>query len=133
VIEVDQDSVQQFTIGKALILSTLFLHECKLSVMHFKIHRNIENTDVVPTKTLLEVHCGFRKYLIKPTFSLESQPGQGDKLKALRFLRSDIPAIASAFCPIIFSPCKILVFTPQSDSSEMKLIATGNVLPPNPL
>ena len=55
--------------GKAIILSTLFPHECKLSVMHFKVQRHFEHTDAVESKTEVEIHCGFRKMTIKPIYS----------------------------------------------------------------
>jgi len=33
-----------------VILSTLFPHECKVSTMHFKIKRTLENKEIVPSK-----------------------------------------------------------------------------------
>jgi pre-rRNA-processing protein TSR1 len=54
---------------KSFILSTLFPHECKLSVMHFKISRHFENTEPVPSKHDIVLHCGFRVFYIKPVFS----------------------------------------------------------------
>jgi hypothetical protein len=50
VLEIDSKDVHNFTLGKALILSTLFPNEIKLSTMSFKIKRTIENKDVVPSK-----------------------------------------------------------------------------------
>jgi pre-rRNA-processing protein TSR1 len=52
----------------------------------------------------------------------------------MRFLRTDMGAIASVFQPIVFAPCKILMFTRNAESDQkLNLLATGNVLPPNPL
>ena len=43
-------------------------------------------------------------------------------------------AIASVYMPIVFSPCKVLMFTRHGkDLHSLTLLATGNVLPPNPL
>jgi pre-rRNA-processing protein TSR1 len=39
-------------------------------------------------------------------------------------------AIASMYLPIVFSPCKILLFT---KSNNLSLLATGHALSPNPL
>jgi len=39
-------------------------------------------------------------------------------------------AIASMYLPIVFSPCKILLFT---RTNNLSLLATGHALPPNPL
>lgn len=54
-------------------------------------------------------------------------------MKYMRFLRNDTSAIASLYLPIVFSPCKILMFTPTKGSSDLDLLATGHALPPNPL
>merc|ERR1711957_623958 len=64
-----------FTLNQKLIASTLFPNECKLSVMHFKIKRTVENKTPVPSKTLMEFHCGFRRVTIKPAFGIETNPG----------------------------------------------------------
>ena len=50
----------------------------------------------------------------------------------MKFLRNDQGAIASAYMPIVFSPCKILAFT-QGANDSIDLLATGHALPPNPL
>jgi pre-rRNA-processing protein TSR1 len=85
------------------ILSTLFPHECKVSVMHFKIKRTLENKEIVPSKSLMEFSCGFRRFEIKPTFSMElNAAGKNDKCKYMRFLRKDMTVIASAYTPIIY-------------------------------
>jgi pre-rRNA-processing protein TSR1 len=37
VLEIDASHLASFSLSESLILSTLFPHECKLSVMHYKI------------------------------------------------------------------------------------------------
>mgnify|MGYP001591160081 CR=1 FL=1 len=65
---------------------------------------------MIQSKQEILIHCGFRIFPIAPIYSLEVNPSGGEKLKYLRFLRHDIEAIASAYCPIVFSPCKVLLF-----------------------
>jgi pre-rRNA-processing protein TSR1 len=94
------------------ILSTLFPHECKISTMHFKVKRMLENNEIVPSKSLMEFSCGFRRLTISPTFSMElNAAGKNDMFKYMRFLRKDMYVIATAFCPIVYSPCKVILFT----------------------
>ena len=136
-IEVDPQALihnkEKLQVGKALILSTLFPHETKLSIMHFKVQRHFENQEVIESKTELEIHCGFRRMTIKPVFGSEISPGSfAEKLKFNKFLRHDVAVIASAFCPIVFAPCKIMLFSKKEDGS-LNLVATGTALPPNPL
>lgn len=99
--------------------------------MHFKVQRHFENTEVIPSKHELLMHCGFRVFTVRPIFSQEPSPGQGDKLKFMRFLRTDMPAVATVYMPIVFSPCKILMFTRQDE--QLNLLATGHSMAPNPL
>ena len=73
---------------------------------------------------------------LQPVLSAETNPGSAsEKLKYLRFMRSDIPAIATAICPIVFAPCKVICFTEKSVKSDSVDIvaAQGVVMPPNPL
>lgn len=115
VLEISQDDLNCFPLGKALILSTLFPNEAKLSTMSFKVKRCLENKDVVPSKELMEFHCGFRRFECKPIFSSETNPGAAtEKYKFNRFLHQDMQVIATIYSPIVFAPCKVLMFTKKS-------------------
>lgn len=136
VLEISADDLESFPLGKALILSTLFPNEAKVSTMSFKIKRTVENKDIVPSKQLMEFHCGFRRFPCKPIFSSETNPGANtEKYKYNRFLHPDNPSVATIYGPIIFAPCKILCFTEKSMKSGTadSIVATGSVMPPNPL
>lgn len=119
--------------GQPLILSTLFPHECKITTMHFKLKRTLENNEIVPSKTMMEFNCGFRRLVIRPTYSMELN--QSDKLKYMRFLRKDMTVIATAFMPYVYQPCKVICFTKPSFESpvQMDVVASGIALPPDPL
>jgi pre-rRNA-processing protein TSR1 len=54
---------------KGYVISTLFPHETKLSVMHFKIQRHFEHVEPVPSETEVMMHCGFRVFVTRPMFS----------------------------------------------------------------
>ena len=138
VLTVDEDSTfEQISENKLgwFILSTMFPHECKVSTMHFKLKRTMDNKEIVPSKAPMEFGCGFRRIVVKPTFSMElNAAGKNDKYKYMRFLRKDINVIATAYCPIIYQPCKIITFTKgNSGPVGMDVVATGIVLPPDPL
>jgi len=78
-----------------LILSTLFPHETKVSVVHYKLHRNDEDKSIICSKQLLEFQCGFRRFWLRPSLSQEVQGS--DKWKYQRFLRHECNQFASAF------------------------------------
>jgi pre-rRNA-processing protein TSR1 len=118
-----------------VILSTLYPHECKISAMHFKIKRTLENTEIVPSKAPMEFSCGFRRLTLRPTFSMElNAAGKNDKLRYMRFLRKDMSVIATAYCPIVYQPSKIIAFTKRgSEPVNMDVVASGIALPADPL
>mmetsp|Transcript_12923 Transcript_12923/g.21870 ORF Transcript_12923/g.21870 Transcript_12923/m.21870 type:complete len:429 (-) Transcript_12923:32-1318(-) len=119
-----------------LILSTLYPHECKVSTMHFRLRRSYENNEIVPSKSLVEFSCGFRRLAVKPTFSKEINPtGKNDKMKYMRFFRKDVDTIATAYCPIIYSQCKVIAFTRKDLVTPIStdLLAQGIALQPDPL
>jgi len=121
--------------GKPLILSTLFPHECKVSTMHFKLKRTLENKEIVPSKSTMEFNCGFRRLVVKPTFSMElNASGKVDKFRYMRFLRKDMNVIATAYCPFVYQPCKVIAFTKQfGQPVNMDVVASGIALQPDPL
>ena len=56
VLEVAKDSGDSalLKLQQAVTLSTLFPHETKLSTMHFKLNRTLENKEPIPSKTRME-------------------------------------------------------------------------------
>lgn len=134
------------------MLSTLFQHEMKLSVNHFELKRFNFDQSAIETKSILEFHMGFRRYLCRPIFS-EIIRNSKDKAKYLRFMRPD--CMASVYSPITMPPGKVLVFkrepTKETDATEEtkvgdevemtenenfefepKLIASGSIEDPDP-
>jgi pre-rRNA-processing protein TSR1 len=115
VLQVDNEhTFNEVKQGQHLILSTLFPHECKITAMHFKLKRTLENNEIVPSKSTMEFSCGFRRLVLRPTFSMElTYNTKNDKTRYMRFFRKDLNVIATAYCPFVSQPCKILAFTKQ--------------------
>lgn len=103
--------------------------------MHFKIKRTLENKEIVPSKSLMEFNCGFRRLVVRPTFSMElNSSGKNDKTKFMRFLRADMNVIATAYMPFVYQPCKIVCFTKRPTEPVFQdAVATGIALTPDPL
>lgn len=136
ILEVDNENTyNEVKVGQVLVLSTLFPHECKITTMHFKLKRTLENQEIVPSKSTMEFSCGFRRLVIRPTFSAElTCTSKTDKVRYMRFLRKDVNVIASAYCPFVMQPCKIITFTKRENQSvDLNVVASGIALPPDPL
>jgi pre-rRNA-processing protein TSR1 len=124
-----------------LVFSTLMPHETKVTVSHFKIRRHEEDQNVIPSKTILEFHVGFRRFLSKPIFSDDYL--HSNKAKYYRFFPHDTNVLASAYTPICFPNSQVIVFRKgdgKSDQIEIDyesqiptLVAHGTVGDPNPL
>lgn len=136
VLEVENEyTFTEVDASKPVVISTLFPHECKISTMHFKIRRTLENKEIVPSKSPMEFNCGFRRFVVRPSFSAEvSTQGKSDKLRFMRFLRADMSVIATAYMPFVYQPCKMICFTKSGNLPvSMDVVASGIALPPDPL
>jgi len=136
VLSVDNDhTFTELDQSRPIILSTLFPHECKISTMHFKLSRTLENKEIVPSKSTMEFNCGFRRIIVRPSFSMElTNTGKADKLKYMKFLRGDMSVIATAYMPFVYQPCKMICFTKREGQPvNMDVVATGIALQPDPL
>jgi len=115
-----------------LVIYGLLPHEHKISVVNMVI-KTIPITDVsinepIKSKERLIFHVGYRRFAACPIFS---QHTNSDKHKYERFLRSDVPSVATIYAPIMFPPCSVLVFREQLDGTH-SLVATGSILSVNP-
>lgn len=52
-----------------LVLSGLFQHEHRVSVLHFQLKRDPSFLDPVKGKELMVFHCGFRRFSARPVYS----------------------------------------------------------------
>lgn len=124
-----------------IIFSTLMPHERKVIISHFKIKRNEEDKNAIPSKAVLEFHVGFRRFITRPIFSDDYL--HTNKAKYYRFLPHDTKVLASAYMPVCFPNSQLIVFRKgdgQSqeigidyDTHEPVLVAHGTVAEPDPL
>lgn len=112
-----------------LLLFSLLTHENKLSVLHFNVQRCSSYSDPIKSKERLIMHAGFRTFPTKPIFSEVNL--NCDKHKMERFLLPDHFSMASAYAPITFLPCPLLLFKETLDGN-LVLVATGNLASVDP-
>lgn len=114
--------------GRPLILYQLLRHEQKMSLVNVLLKKHPNFTQPIKSKERLIFHIGCRRFTVCPIFSAHSN---GDKYKYERFLRSDIPIVASIYAPITFAPASACVFKQMADGSH-HLVATGSVMSVDP-
>ena len=71
---------------------------------------------IVKSKEQVVMCCGFRRYLIKPIYSIESRGSSNNVNKFVRFLQPGTTSIASCYAPIQFAPTPITLFKMSSST-----------------
>jgi len=112
-----------------MVLSSLFPHEHKLSVIHYKMKRSYHSNAIIPSKTLCEFHCGFKRFSSKPIFSEDTR---NDKAKYQRFFfHGENASVASIYGQIMFGSAPVLMFLTK-ENEESEFVATGQFMSANP-
>ena len=114
-----------------IVLSTLLDHERKLCVMNYKITPYFEQNDEIIqslNKSVLECQCGFRRYLIKPIFSVDINKNS-DKIKYEKYLSKDKFYVCSTYAQLTYSNSPTILFT--RINGDLSLVGTGISLDSN--
>jgi len=98
-----------------LILSGLYQHERKVSVMHYQIQRHPSFEEPIRTKTKLLMQTGFRRFSAQPVWSTD---GNGNKHQTEKFFQAGQNMVASVYGQIEITPCPTLVFLPSNENSS---------------
>eukprot|EP00871_Galdieria_phlegrea_P001824 jgi/Galph1/2642/GphlegSOOS_G1314.1 len=128
--------VERLHVCNLFIGVCLHRHEHRFSVVHFRVRRTLLDykvqeaarttseddelwkeedivtcpSSILQSKDLVEVHCGFFKYLAKPIFSIPVN--NSTKLKYIRFFPNHRSVVASVYGPCVYSPAPVLVIKP---------------------
>ncbi|KAJ1958312.1 ribosome biogenesis protein tsr1 [Linderina pennispora] len=134
--QVPRAAAAQFSPTRPFVVFGLLQYEHQMSVMHFTVTRNDEYTAPVRSKDPLVLHCGFRRYSVRPLFSQHTRggPGTNNVHKFERFLQHGRVTVATVFAPIQFgaSPISLYLPEPADDSPLPTLVGTGTSLEINP-
>lgn len=108
------------------ILSTLFKHERKVSIVHAKAKFQNEFEGQLQSKKPILAHIGFRKVVITPIFS--KIYSNCSKFKYQKSVDSDKQwHLLSFYSPIIFQPSSFLAFASDDDRTG-PLAMAGDIL-----
>ncbi len=124
--DVTAEQMQAHPAHAPLVLSSLFAHENRVSVMHFLVQKSTTTCeDPVKSKDQLDVMCGFRRSIgVRPVFSQHNI--NSDKHKFERFLQPGRFTCASAYFPISFGSTPTLIMKTMPNGTK-QLVASGCV------
>ncbi|KAJ1551509.1 hypothetical protein HK096_009670 [Nowakowskiella sp. JEL0078] len=128
---------------RPFIIFSLLPYEQKTTILNFLIQRpqptspssmtepqeSLTFTGLVKNKDPVILCCGFRRYIVNPTYSSHGHTSNNVH-KMERFLRIGKPTVATIFGPIQFGPAPIMLmkYNATGNSQEPQLIATGSLL-----
>jgi pre-rRNA-processing protein TSR1 len=110
-----------------IIVSSLFEHERKVTVMHATATRGTAG-GVLKSKDLMELHCGFRRFIAGPIYSeIPKKHVSDSKRKFERFFHENSTVGLSFFAPTMYPGAPLLAF------KDNELVAWGSVGVADPL
>ncbi|KAJ3047950.1 hypothetical protein HK097_011022 [Rhizophlyctis rosea] len=133
--DVPREAFASYNPSRPYILFTLLPHEHKFSILNFVVKRTEEYDAPVKSKDPVTLHCGFRRYNVRPLFSQHSQGATNNVHKFERFLQPKGTAVATVYAPIQFGPAPVMLWGVGGEFGVdfcPPLIATGSILDLDP-
>ena len=100
-----------------LVASTIAPFETKVTIVHCRVSRTAEALDVlIKNKDELVVQCGFRRFLVRPTFSDVPKYSASSGTAPMQRMHRQLPAtgestiLMSFYAPAVFGSCPVLAF-----------------------
>jgi len=81
-----------------------------MCIVNYVVTKQAECEEVVKAKDPVVVHCGFRRFVMRPIYSSNTRGGTNNVHKAERFLQPGRSTIATAYAPITYGPAPVLMF-----------------------
>lgn len=100
VLNVPQALGEWINPSRPFVVSGLFKHEHKTTVINFAVQRMPSYTEPVKSKEELIIQCGFRRYRSRPVFSQHSI--SSDKFKSERFFQPNRNSVATIYGPVMY-------------------------------
>ena len=116
-----------------LLLSGLFKHENRMSVVNFTVRKSALCDSTVKSKDVLDIHYGFRRSVCKPIFSENNY--NCDKHKFERYLQPGRFVAMTAYLPITYSPAPVLAFRHNVNAKlnlKKEFVLSGSLMSINP-
>ena len=104
-------------INDAAGVSSLLKHENRLTVLHFLVKRTtlgVGDTQPLPSKELVEVVCGHRRWRGRPIYS--SHGPKSARALSSRFLRPGDHVVCSVLGPLTYAPAPVVLFRASGEA-----------------
>ncbi|KAG0054160.1 hypothetical protein BGZ83_011856 [Gryganskiella cystojenkinii] len=123
-----------YSAARPFIVFGLLQYEHKMGVINIVVNRNSEYDGVIKAKDPLVLHCGFRRFVVRPIFSQNSRNGKGTNNvhKSERFLQHGRSTVVTVYAPIQFGNLPVVLTKDTEDVNAPALVATGTLMDADP-
>ncbi|KAJ3080894.1 hypothetical protein HK102_002740 [Quaeritorhiza haematococci] len=105
---------------------------------------------VIKSKDPLLLHCGFRRYIVRPLYSTNTRGGTNNVHKFERFLQPGRVSVGTCYAPIQFGPAPVMLFkvdglerdaegaegegmvTEQTHATSLTFVGNGSIISCDP-
>jgi pre-rRNA-processing protein TSR1 len=117
IANVPRSIMDTYSVSRPFIVFGLLQYEHKMGVVNFVVNRNAEYDGIIKAKDPLVLHCGFRRFVVRPVFSQNTRNGKGTNNvhKSERFLQQGRSTVVTVYAPIQFGTLPV-VLTKDSDN-----------------
>ncbi|CAG8658781.1 18905_t:CDS:10 [Dentiscutata erythropus] len=134
IANVPKKVAESYSPSRPFIVFGLFEYEHKISVLNFFITRNGEYEEPIKSKDSLIMHCGFRRYVVRPLYSQNTLRGKGTNNvhKYEKFINPGRSYIATIYGPINFGNLPVTFYKDTGDVNAPIFVANGFSLNADP-
>ncbi|CAG8517905.1 760_t:CDS:10, partial [Ambispora leptoticha] len=127
VANVPKAILEIFNSYRPFIVFGLLRYEHKISVLNFTVTRNSEFKEPVKSKDSLILHCGFRRYVVRPLYSenIKGSKGANNVHKFERFFNLGRTCIATIYGPIQMGNLPVILYKDTGNVNAPIFVATG--------
>ncbi|CAJ0637222.1 16301_t:CDS:10 [Entrophospora sp. SA101] len=131
---VKKEVADHYDPSRPFIVFGLLEYEHKISVVNFSVTRNNEYKGTIKSKDDLILQCGFRRYVVKPIYSQNTQgrKSTNNVHKFEKFLNPGRTCIATIYGPIQFGNLPVTLYKELAYTNVPMMVATGSFLNVDP-
>ncbi|KAI8337479.1 hypothetical protein BC941DRAFT_396298 [Chlamydoabsidia padenii] len=122
---VPKGAYEMYDKERPYVVFGLLQYEHKSSLLNLQITRDNAYEEPVRSKDPMILHMGFRRYLVKPIYSQNSNKGSNNVHKYERFLQMGRSSVATVYGPVVFGKVPCLLYKETEDVNEPILVSTG--------
>lgn len=88
----------------------LLQYEHKMSLVNLQVQRDNAYEETVKSKDPMVMHMGFRRYVVRPIYSQNTNKGTNHVHKFERFMKLGRSYVATIYGPVVFGKMPVMFY-----------------------